>query len=154
MAPPQHVKIISGAASSALLVLGLRSIIAPGAKIPLFPSEHSLQGFFWGTKNPEELVPGQKALSKVNGILMAAFALTKLTILFSNATEGTFLRRNLFVVLGTSQLAGSLMLTTSQEEEKAKAAGASFWPTCTVLALEGLVLLHDALMRKRPIKPH
>ena len=154
MSPPQHVKIISGAASTALLVMGLRNVFAPGAKIPFFPSaDHDLQAFFWGTKSPQELVPGQKAYSKLTGLNLLALAAVKLTCVFSNANEGTFLRRNLFIALGTSQLLGSIMLTTGESQTKAKAAGASFWHYAVILGGEGLVLLHDALMRDRPVKP-
>lgn len=153
MAPPQHVKIISGAASAALLVMGIRDLIAPGSKIPFFPSsEHKRQGFFWGTKNPDELVPGQKAYSRFTGIQVITVALAKLTALFSLATEGTFLRRNIFMAIGGSQLLGSLVLVAGESEEKAKAAGASFWPQAILLGGEGLLLLYDALMRDRPTK--
>lgn len=153
MAPPQHVKIVSGAASAALLIMGIRDVIAPGSKIPFFPSqEHSLQGFFWGTKNPDELVPGQKAYSRAKGMQTIMIALTKLTTLFSLATEGTFLRRNLFMVMGSSQLVGSFMLVANESEEKAKSVGASFWPQAIMLGGEGLLLLYDALMRDRPVK--
>lgn len=154
MSPPEHVKIISGAASTALLMMGLRNVFAPGAKIPFLPSgEHNLQAYFWGTKSPEELVPSQKAYSKVTGFNLLTLAAAKLTILFTNANEGTFLRRNLFIALGTSQLLGSIMLTTGESQTKAKAAGASFWHYAVILGGEGLVLLHDALMRDRPVKP-
>ncbi len=79
-------------------------------------------------------------------------ALTKLTTLFSLATEGTFLRRNLFVVMGGSQVMGSLMLIAGESEEKAKSSGASFMPYAIMLGGEGLLLLYDALMRDRPVK--
>ena len=46
------------------------------------------------------------------------------------------------------------MTIFSDTQSKAKAAGASFWPLAAILGGEGLVLLHDALMRNRPIKPH
>jgi hypothetical protein len=146
MSPPIHVKIISGSASIALLSMGIRNVFAPGACIPFLPffgkSEHKLQSYFWGTSNSNELVPGQKALSTV----------------FSNVNEGTFLRRNLFIALGSIQLLGSVALTTigdtqSKAKESVVSGPASFYQIAILLGGEGLVLLHDALMRNRPIKP-
>jgi len=150
MAPPQHVKIISGTASAMLFAIGLRGLIAPGSKIPFLPFEHDLQAYFWGTKKPEELVNGQKALSKVQGMQIMTLAAAKLTMLFSHVTEGTFLRRNLFVAVGSGQFLGSLALLSMNEE--AKAGGASFLPFVVALGGEGLVLLYDALMRERKVK--
>ena len=157
MAPPQHVKLISGTASTALLVLGLRNLFAPGAGIPFFPrGERNLQAYFWGTRKPDELVPAQKACSRLSGLSLVALAVAKLTIVLTNSNEGTFLRRNLFVALGATQVAGSVLLTAGESEGKAREAGggASFWTYAVVLGAEGLVLLHDAFLRDRPVKAH
>jgi len=146
MSPPFHVKIISGGASVTLLALGIRTVLKPGS--------------LWGTTDdkPEELVPPgqqQALLSKVSGWALITLAAVKLTTIFTHTNEGTFLRRNLFIALGTTQLVGSIAVTTiGDTQSKAKAAGASFWPFAVMLGGEGLVLLHDALMRNRPIKPH
>eukprot|EP00536_Pseudo-nitzschia_multiseries_P014869 jgi/Psemu1/311482/fgenesh1_kg.779_\ len=155
MTPPPHVKIISGAASTVLLMMGLRNVFAPGARIPFLPrGEHDLQALFWGTKKSEELVPGQKACSRFSGVNLLALAAAKLTILFTHANEGTFLRRNLFIALGATQVAGSILLVGGESQEKAEAAGASFWTLAAILGAEGLVLLQDAVLRDRPVKPH
>ncbi|MGK3746913.1 MAG: hypothetical protein ACI90V_013776 [Bacillariaceae sp.] len=158
MSPPLHVKIISGSASIALLAMGIRNVFAPGACIPFFgKSEHKLQSYFWGTSNSNELVPGQKALSKLSGWMLLTLAAAKITTVFSNANEGTFLRRNLFIALGSIQLLGSVALTTigdtqSKAKESVVSGPASFYHIAILLGGEGLVLLHDALMRNRPIK--
>jgi len=159
MSPPVHVKIISGGASLTLLAMGIRNVLRPGMFLPILPffgtAEHKLQSYLWGTDKPEELVPGQQALSKVSGWTLVTLAAVKLTTIFTHTNEGTFLRRNLFIALGTAQLVGSIAVTTiGDTQSKAKAAGASFWPLAVILGGEGLVLLHDALMRNRPIKPH
>uniref|UniRef100_A0A7S4AN10 Uncharacterized protein n=1 Tax=Pseudo-nitzschia australis TaxID=44445 RepID=A0A7S4AN10_9STRA len=154
MSPPPHVKIISGTASTVLLVIGLRNLFAPGSRIPFLDGEHSLQGFFWGTKKPEELVSGQKAASKLAGVNLLALVAAKFTVLFTHGNEGTFLRRNMFAALGATQLAGSIFLLGGDTQEKAKSSGASFWTMAAILGGEGLVLLHDALLRDRPVKPH
>jgi len=161
MSPPFHVKIISGGASLTLLAMGIRTVLKPGSLfLPLLPflgtAEHQqLQRYVWGIDHPEELVPGQQALLKVSGWALITLAAVKLTTIFTHTNEGTFLRRNLFIALGTTQLVGSIAVTTiGDTQSKAKAAGASFWPLAVILGGEGLVLLHDALMRNRPIKPH
>ncbi|OEU14580.1 hypothetical protein FRACYDRAFT_269609 [Fragilariopsis cylindrus CCMP1102] len=162
MSPPLHVQIISGSASVALLAMGIRNVVAPGACLSFLPffgkSEHKLQSYFWGTSNSNELVPGQKALSKLSGWMLVTLAVTKLTTVFSNTNEGTFLRRNLFIALGSIQLLGSIAVTTigdtqSKAKESVVAGPASFYQIAILLGGEGLVLLHDALMRNRPIKP-
>lgn len=154
MTPPQHVKIVSGAASTVLLMIGIRNLFAPGSRIPFLDGEHKLQGFFWGTRKSEELVSGQKAYSKLTGVSLLTLVAAKFTVLFTHGNEGTFLRRNMFVALGATQLAGSIFLLGGESQEKAKAAGASFWTMAAILGGEGLVLLHDALLRDRPVKPH
>lgn len=158
MSPPLHVKIISGGASLALMAMGIRNVLKPGMFLPILPfgkSEHKLQSYFWGTEKPEELVPGQKALSKLFGWTLVTLAAVKITVVLTNTNEGTFLRKNLFIVLGVTQLVGSIALTTiGDTQSKAKASGASFWQLAAILGGEGLVLLHDAFMRNRPIKPH
>eukprot|EP00548_Thalassiothrix_antarctica_P000434 CAMPEP_0194132418 /NCGR_PEP_ID=MMETSP0152-20130528/2899_1 /TAXON_ID=1049557 /ORGANISM="Thalassiothrix antarctica, Strain L6-D1" /LENGTH=154 /DNA_ID=CAMNT_0038827475 /DNA_START=84 /DNA_END=548 /DNA_ORIENTATION=+ len=152
MAPPQHVQIISGTASAMLFLIGLRGLIAPGAKIPFFPkAEHDLQAYFWGTKDPKLLVNGQKALSKIQGMQIMTLAAAKLTVLFSHVSEGTFLRRNLFVALGSGQFLGSLVMLLTMQK-KAKSEGATFLPFVLGLGVEGAVLLYDALMRERKTK--
>ena len=152
MAPPQHVKIISGTASVGLFLIGLRNVIKPHAKIPFFPKfEKDLYTFFWGTDKPEELVPGQKALCRTQGLQLMTLAAAKLTVLFSNC-EGTFLRRNLFATFGFGQLAGMTVLMCGESQSAAKSAGASFLPFCVLLGGEGLVLLFDAFGRDRPVK--
>lgn len=125
-----------------------------------------LSEFFWGTSNTEELVPGQRALSKVMGIRNITLALIKLTILFgggaaasttttSHHQEGSFLRRDLFAVIGGCQVLGAcILLGDGKSQVAAKNAGASFLPTCCVIATEGLVLLYDAFFRDRPVKKH
>jgi len=160
MSPPFHVKIISGGASVTVLALGIRTVLKPGSSLflPLLPFFGTTTADDAGTTDdkPEELVPGQQqALSKVSGWALITLAIVKLTTIFTHTNEGTFLRRNLFLALGTTQLVGSIAVTTiGDTQSKAKAAGASFWPFAVMLGGEGLVLLHDALMRNRPIKPH
>ena len=153
MAIPQHVKIISGTASAALFLTGLRFVVAPGSQSFFPKAENDLNAFIWGTKNPGELVPGQRAHSKIQGLQVMTLAATKLTVLFTNIAEGTFLRRNIFFTMGAGQLFGSLVLVGGEAERSAKAAGFSFWQHAIVLGLEGGVLLYDALFRERKVKP-
>mmetsp|Transcript_17234 Transcript_17234/g.39831 ORF Transcript_17234/g.39831 Transcript_17234/m.39831 type:complete len:154 (-) Transcript_17234:373-834(-) len=153
MAIPQHVKVISGTASAALFLTGVRFVLAPGSQSSFFPkAENDLAAFIWGTKNPDELVPGQRAHSKIQGMQIMTLAATKLAVLFTNVAEGTFLRRNVFLTMGAGQLLGSMVLVGGECQQSAKAAGFSFWQHSIVLGLEGAVLLYDALFRERKVK--
>jgi len=61
-----------------------------------------------------------------------------------------FLRRNLFIVLGLSDIAFSAMIYS--HEGYFNGQGASAMPFVLVMAIEGLALLHDAFMRDRKVK--
>jgi hypothetical protein len=145
--------IISGSASAALFLAGLRALLAPGKRLSFFPkAEDDLMSFLYGTEKAEELVPAQRVHSKIQGMQVMTLAATKLVVLFTNVAEGTFLRRNVFLSTGLGQLLGSVVLVTGECQRSAKAAGFSFWQHAIVLGLEGGVLVYDALIRERKVK--
>ena len=153
MAIPLHVKIVSGAASAALFLIGLCQLLTPAQPhwfLP--PAENSFMAFIWSTADSSDLGPGQRVHSMVQGMQVMTLAATKLCILFTNAAEGTFLRRNVFLTMGAGQLLGALVLVFGEPQTLAQAAGFSFWQHGIILGSEGAVLLHDALMRERKVK--
>ena len=84
------------------------------------------------------------------GLFIFTTALSKLTIVFTNA-EGTFLRRNLFVVFGLCDfLAAYLMFTC--DEYFMSAFDETLKPLMAAAVLEGSVFLFDALFRSRDKK--
>jgi hypothetical protein len=85
------------------------------------------------------------------GTLLLIGTVVKLTTIFSGK-EGSFLRRNLCLAFGGSQL--FMVLNMNRFESEAKAAGASLLPFSIVIGGEALVLLWDALMRDRPVKSY
>jgi hypothetical protein len=92
----------------------------------------------------------QVACSCLLGHACIILAVTKLATIFSSQ-EGTFLRRNLCVAFGASQLFMALSLFTRFESD-AKQAGSSLNFVTLIIGGEGLVLLWDALKRPRPLK--
>ena len=67
----------------------------------------------------------------------------KLTTIFSDK-EGTFLRRNLFVAFGGSQL--FMVANMNRFQADAKKGGASLLPFSVLIGGEALMLLWDAFM--------
>jgi hypothetical protein len=92
----------------------------------------------------------QVACSSLLGHILIILAVTKLATIFS-FQEGTFLRRNLFIAFGASQLFMALSMFTRFESD-AKQAGSSLNFLTLIVGGEGLVLLWDALKRPRPLK--
>lgn len=92
----------------------------------------------------------QVACSCLFGHALTILAITKLAAIFS-AQEGTFLRRNLFIAFGASQLCMALSMFTRFESD-AKQAGSSLNILTFIVGGEGLVLLWDGLKRPRPLK--
>jgi hypothetical protein len=70
----------------------------------------------------------------------------KLVTVFTH-NEGTFLRKNLFFVLGACELLSAYVIFS--HESYFASQGATAMPFVGVFALEGGVLLADALMRER-----
>ena len=147
---------IVGASNALFLILGLRDIFFPGTALPM-PDDDKLVAAFFGPipvgdcgKKAFDCLPGKMLmLSQLWGVLLATVAATKLTCVLTNP-EGTFLRRNLFLVFGVSDL---LMAYLGQVHGPYLATqGASVTPFCIALGIEGAALLHDALTRDRAEK--
>ncbi len=97
---------------------------------------------------------GHGAMSKActsetgfTGALLVSKSVFTLVTIFSNRTEGTFLRRNLLLAIGICDM-GLLANLVFANRRTCKA---SLW-TGIVFALEATVFIHDALFRKRQAK--
>ena len=89
------------------------------------------------------------ALCQTWGVFVLTVAAVKLTTVFTHQ-EGTFLRKNLLIVLG---LANLLMAYFFYVNRAITAAfGADNMPYVAMMSLEGGLFLYDALMRERKMK--
>ena len=79
------------------------------------------------------------------------YVAVKVTTVFSGP-EGTFLRRNLFLAFGVTQVIMAVSILFRFESDFQK-AGATVMFRALVMGGDGLVLLHDSIFRKRPLKP-
>ena len=90
-------------------------------------------------------------LEQFVGVLLITIALAKLSTIFTHTQESTFLRRNLLLVFGLTDLLAAyygylhsaFMMDTY---------GADIRPYIGIFAVEGLSYVHDALLRKRKVK--
>ena len=159
---PRYVKLVVGLASTLVLtrivVLGLRDVFAPGKVLPFDQPEGLLfRDAIFGApplgacgKKEKGCVPGRMLLvSQGWGAMAATLALVKLVAVFSHP-EGTFLRRNLFATLGGGGVAFAAIIYS--HEPYFNSQGASGMTMAFVFAVEGLVLLYDALLRPRATK--
>jgi len=156
MAPPSHVQAVTALCNVFLLVACCRDVFFPGTPLPL-PGEDKLM-LIWGSKTSKK---GLMSAAPVEGVMLmicqgwglvwATVALCKLITVFTNMQEGTFLRRNLFFVFGTMDMAVAYMFFTF-EDFISNAFGASLVPFVALFALEGIVFLQDAAMRPRKRK--
>ena len=152
---PLHVKIVVGLCSGLFFVAGSRDIFFSGAALPMPDDDKTIAAVFGaqpvGSCGKKEVgcKPGQMLfLAQAWGIMVVTIALTKFVLCFSNP-EGTFLRRNLFAVLGLSNLGFASL--GFQHEAYFNSQGASAMGFWVAFAVEGAVLLHDAILRTRPI---
>lgn len=155
MGLPAHVKAIVGLTSCLFLVAGSRDIFAPGMGLPGIPDDDKLIGAVFGsypnvgTCGPKEAgcVPGRMLfVSQCWGVMVVTIALVKVTTVFT-AHEGTFLRRNLFILLGLANLAFGYFIFINEAFFNSK--GASGMGFLAAFGVEGAVLLQDGLMRSR-----
>ena len=153
---PLHVKIIIGLSSAVALTAGLRDIFMPGTGLPLPDDDKNIAAVFGvppvGACGKKALgcVPGRMLfLSQGWGAMVATLALVKLVAVFSHP-EGTFLRRNLFATLGGGSVALAAIIYS--HEAYFNSQGASAMGFAILHAVEGLVLLYDALLRPRAAK--
>ena len=156
MGIPAHIQLVTGIFGATFFVLGMRDIFMPGYALPM-PGDGELVAAFFGPlpvgscgKKDVSCLPGKMLmLSQMWGVLLACVAAVKLAVVFSHP-EGTFLRRNLFVVFGAFDL---LMAYIGNSHAAYLATqGASVTPFVAGLCLEGVLFLQDALMRPREMK--
>ena len=154
---PGYVKLIVGFTSALVLTAGLRDIFAPGTGLPLPDDDKTIAAVFGAPpvgacgKKAVGCVPGRMLfVSQGWGLMAVTLSAVKLVAVFSHP-EGTFLRRNLFATLGASSVAFAYIINSHESyfnEQDASAMGFAL-----VFALEGIVLLYDALLRPPMWKP-
>lgn len=145
--PPFYIKAISVLSSFVFGSVASRNIFRPGQPIFL-PNDANLQLFFYGGS---QLTRGQECLSNLTGHMTLIVIGTKLATVFSATSEGTFLRRNLLVVFGVTQVLTGISIF-SRFEGDLNQAGGSFKGLAGVMIVEGSMFLYDALFRARPVK--
>jgi len=157
MAVPTHVKAIVAAVSMLLLTAGSRDMFYPGLGLPL-PDDDKVIGALFGSypnvgacgKKEVGCVPGRLLfLSQAWGLMVVTIALIKVVTTFSNP-EGTYLRRNLFVLFGLTDVFFAAVIYV--HEPLFTSRGASAMGFMAAFAVEGLTFLQDGLMRARTIK--
>lgn len=154
---PTHVKVVVGLCSALFIAAGSRDLIAPGSGLPGMPDDDKVIAAVFGSppvgacgKKEVGCVPGRMLfVSNGWGIMVVTLALLKLVTVFSNP-EGTFLRRNLFVVMGLSDV--FFAWTVYSHEAYFNSQGASAMGFVAAFGVQGLTLLQDALMRTRKPK--
>ena len=90
-------------------------------------------------------------LENTGGVMQVGLALSKLTTVWTNTQEGTFLRRNLLCAFGVSQLLMAYFMykhTGSIKENY----GADFTVWTILTFVEAVVYLGDVLLRERKTK--
>ena len=154
---PRYVKLIVGLTSAVVMTAGLRGIFAPGTGLPLPDDNKTIAAVFGAPpvgacgKKAVGCVPGRMLfVSQGWGLMAVTMSAVKLVALFSHP-EGTFLRRNLFATLGASSVGFAFIINSHESyfnEQDASAMGFAL-----LFALEGIVLLYDALLRPPMWKP-
>uniref|UniRef100_A0A7S1UBV0 Uncharacterized protein n=1 Tax=Phaeomonas parva TaxID=124430 RepID=A0A7S1UBV0_9STRA len=147
MGVPGYVKIVVAVTSLVFLAVGTQKIVAPGAPLPT--GDAALPAFTFGGAVPP-LPANYEFISHFMGFSLIATTLPKVVAVFGNASEGTFLRRDFFLICGLLNFFGMAIL--AMNEPAAAAAGATFVPFMGLYGVEGLVLVGDALLRKRAVK--
>ena len=154
MSPPVHVKAIVAFAQSLFLAIGIRDLVATGTPLPL-PDEEKLMKMFEADSSMKSSAvfrsEGAKMFfGQLFGCFITTVALVKMTAVFTNL-EGTFLRRNLFITLGLCDwlTAGTLL---GHDAFFMSSFDVTVKPFIGIMAVEGAVLLFDALFRERSLK--
>ena len=144
MPVPTYVKAVTAVASTLFNAAGTRDIVAPGAPLPL-PDDDKLMLALWGLR---PLDPSKVLLAQFIGMMVISIALIKLTAVFTNP-EGTFLRRNLFLLFAVLDTAMAYLFVW--HESTIKKFGATALPFAAALLLEALVFGVDGYARPRPV---
>lgn len=61
MAPPLHVKIISGLLNAVFCVAGLRNVVAPGTPVAVIPEDDVFQQHFHGAPHRDSRTAARNA---------------------------------------------------------------------------------------------
>jgi len=156
MSPPSHVQAVCALTNVIFITAGLRDLLSPGSPLPM-PNDDRLM-LLWGNtitkKHGVVAAPVDGAmlfLAQCWGMLLITVALAKIMTVFSNMHEGTYLRRNLFISFGLCNCGLAYLFNKHNPFLKAT-YGADASPFVALFAIEGLVLLHDAIFRPRRTK--
>jgi len=136
------------------LAIAVRDLVSPGTPLPL-PNDDKLQLLVGWTmvKNKRVLapVPGEmNFMMSFGGIASIGYCAVKLVTVFT-ALEGTYLRRNLFLLFGVIELLYFVNVLDKEAYTKAQ-TGTSIMPFLFIYALNAIVYLSDALLRVRKEK--
>jgi hypothetical protein len=151
MGIPAYVKLAVFVSEAYIIALAARDVFAPGQVIPSLPGDAAFVAGLW----PDVMKPsleGQRMLCacQMLGACALALALAKLATVFSHP-HGTYLRRNLMLTFGASDLL-IFALLYKHTQFLADGYGVSVLAHKSALVIEGSALLLDALTRTRPSK--
>eukprot|EP00620_Florenciella_sp_RCC1587_P016772 CAMPEP_0182558226 /NCGR_PEP_ID=MMETSP1324-20130603/1854_1 /TAXON_ID=236786 /ORGANISM="Florenciella sp., Strain RCC1587" /LENGTH=144 /DNA_ID=CAMNT_0024770393 /DNA_START=44 /DNA_END=478 /DNA_ORIENTATION=- len=138
MAPPIHIKLISGVLNTIVLIAGIRNMVAPGTPLVVIPEDDIFQAHFGAASDPK-----MAHVFQLFGVFMIMAACTKHVTVFGHS-EGTFLRKKLFFVLGLADIACAAIVF------QYNAPGSKGF--AVLHGLEGVAFIADAALRKRLVK--
>jgi hypothetical protein len=136
------------------LAAAVRDILLPGTPLP-FPDDDKLQ-LLVGSKIvnkqrvPSPVAPELVLLICLWGMANGSYSVIKLVTVFT-AWEGTFRRRNLFIVFGVTELTVAALLL-KQNAFVYSYTGISILPFTALYGFSAFVFLSDALLRARKEK--
>ncbi|EOD10979.1 hypothetical protein EMIHUDRAFT_462868 [Emiliania huxleyi CCMP1516] len=151
---PLVVKLSVFATESVLMAAGVRDVLIPGTPLPL-PGDDKLM-LLWSSamKRKQRIAapvpPPQAFLAAMLGAFVLLSAAAKLAATFSHF-EGTFLRRNLFLVFGCADLAIAALMH-HHSAVVLEFTGAGLDNFVLLLMIEGVAFLLDAIFRPRKAK--
>jgi len=148
---PLHVKLVSILSSTIFLLFAMRNIFSPEKPIPILPDNDPLQAFAWPFAwGYGDVDRSQVYLSNIIGFLLLYMVVTKLVAVFS-VKEGTFLRRNMLAAIGILDVLFGVSMYARFESDL-NASRSSLQGLTLVFTVEGIIYLHDAKFRARPVK--
>mmetsp|Transcript_41309 Transcript_41309/g.132848 ORF Transcript_41309/g.132848 Transcript_41309/m.132848 type:complete len:162 (+) Transcript_41309:71-556(+) len=156
MTVPLHLQLVMGALNALFFVLGLRDVYFPGVALPIPDDDKLVQAYFGPlpvgecSKLAYDCYPGKMlVLSQSWGAVLATVSATKLVVAFSNP-EGTFLRRNLFLLFAICDLHFAYIARGFGDYLASQSASVA--PLVGGMLLEAALLLLDVGLRTRTPK--
>mmetsp|Transcript_21058 Transcript_21058/g.43920 ORF Transcript_21058/g.43920 Transcript_21058/m.43920 type:complete len:154 (-) Transcript_21058:17-478(-) len=144
MSPPLYIRFISTFLSTVVMAAGIRNVISPGTPLSIIPEDDIFQAHFhagWTTSEQEKTF----FIFKLLGCFMISLSLVKLSMV--HYISGTFLRRNLFIILGLTDILTAHIVYSYKGLPQSTLLGFA-----ALHAIEGVVFVGDAVLRPRQKK--